>query len=292
MPVTSGRPGAVESPLSRWADGNISAISPHSYSSRVSYGYRSPERDDVETSPRLHLRRSPSGSLSNSDDRSVRGSYEQGSADVDAEFTMEETSGLRRLRIDDGLSRHDAHPPVVSAGQKRRASSPPRDDTPPSLHTVGSASDLYRRRESAARASPAPHFHSSHGSVSSTASGPRSNSYASTLSLAASSITTMSSYGRLSPGGLSPGGLSPRSSDGNDSPYITTISLAASPRATLSSPHQRNFPESRPLMTTRKSNEGIPHHPKHPNSSKLQGLYICECCPKKPKKFETEGELK
>lgn len=292
MPVLSGRPGAVESPISRWADGGVSAISPHSHYPRSSYGYRSPEREDLERSPRPYVRRSPSGSLSNSDDRSVRGSHEQSSAEVEAEFPMEETSGLRRLRIDDNSSRHDSHSPLVSIGQKRRASSPPRDETPPSLHTVGSASDLYRRRESAARASPAPHFHSSHGSISSTASGPRSNSYASTLSLAASSITTMSSYGRLSPGGLSPGGLSPRSSDSNDSPYITTISLAASPHTSLSSPHQRNFTEGRPLMTARKSTDVITHHSKHPSPSKLQGIYVCECCPKKPKKFETEEDLK
>jgi hypothetical protein len=292
MPVSSGRIASVESPLSRWADGGLSAISPHSQYPNSSYGYRSPDGDDIERSPRPSVRRSPSGSLSNSDDRSVRGSYEQSAADTDSDFPVEESSGLRRLHIDDSSPRYEGRSPMVlTTGLKRRASSPPRDVTPPSLHTVGSASDLYRRRESAARASPAPHFHTSHASISSTGSGPRGSSYASTLSLAASSITTMSSYGRLSPGGFSPGGVSPRSNEGNESPYITSSSLTASPRGAVSSPHQRNLPDSRPIMTSRQSSEAIAHRPKHNSQSKLEGMYICECCPKKPKKFETEEEL-
>jgi hypothetical protein len=27
-------------------------------------------------------------------------------------------------------------------------------------------------------------------------------------------------------------------------------------------------------------------------SSKIGGLYICDCCPKKPKKFDTQEELR
>jgi len=51
------------------------------------------------------------------------------------------------------------------------------------------------------RAVPVPRFHSTSASVLSTAFGPRSSSYASNLSVAASSIASKSSDGRLSPRG-------------------------------------------------------------------------------------------
>lgn len=329
MPVRSGRLGATESSFSRWADGGLSAVSPPSHYASGPYDYRSPsDRDDAERSPLPYLRHSASGSLSNSEDNHSFVSRANGdndrNLDIDADFPMEETSGLRRLRIDDSTLRLEGHSPTSAAGQKRRASSPPREDGQPSLHTVGSASDLYRRRESASRASPAPRLHSSHGSVSSVGSGPRNSSFISTLSLTGSSITSMSSHGRLSPRGLSPGGLSPgglspgtlsagglspsglspgclspggispRSNDGgNDSPYTASSSLTASPRGSISSPnHQHMVPEARTLIGARKSSERSMGQVKRITTDKLLGVFICECCPKKPKKFETEEDLK
>jgi hypothetical protein len=293
MPVLSTRMGSVESPFSRWADSGVSAISPLNVNGY--FGYRSPsERDEAEKSPRPYIRRSTSGSLSNSDDatnfvaRSTGGGY-----DIvdDTEFPMEETSGLRLLHLDDGTIRAEGHSPPSTAGQKRRASSPPREDGPPSLHTVSSASDLFRRRESASRSSPTPRFHSSQSSVSSTAPGPRNSSYASNVPLAGSSVTTASSHGRLSPSGLSPGGVSPRSNDGStDTPYITTASLTTSPRGSAASPIHRVLPE-RPLTTARKSSDTM-SQTKRSSPQRHQGMLMCECCPKKPKKFETEEELK
>jgi hypothetical protein len=207
------------------------------------------------------------------------------SPDHDVDFHMEE-AGLRRLHLDDYSARLDTYPPGSTAGQKRRASSPPGDEGP-SLHTVGSASDLYRRRESASRTSPAPRFHSNSGSVSSTASAPRSGSYVSTLSAGGSSITSLNSYGRLSPGGISPG-----ASDMSDSPYVTSLSLNPSPRGTLSrTNHNRTISETRPLMTSRKLSDGMSHG-KHNGAPKMQGVFMCECCPKKPKKFDSQEELK
>jgi hypothetical protein len=124
------------------------------------------------------------------------------SPDHDVDFHMEE-GGLRRLHLDHYSSRPDRHSSSIPAGQKRRASSPPVEDGP-SLHTVGSASDLFGRRESSGT-SPVPRFHSTSESVSLTAPGLRSSSYASNLSVAASSIKSKNSYGTLSPGGISPG---------------------------------------------------------------------------------------
>lgn len=272
LPIITSRPPLSESPLAGWADTPLSsAISPGNayprFGMQSQFDYRSPS------------------DIADTDSVTTRESYDQRiSPDQDIDFQMEET-GLRKLHIED-YARSDAYSPGATAGQKRRASSPPRDDGP-SLHTVGSQSDLFRRRESASRTSPGPRFHSTFGSISSTASGPRSNSYASTLSIAASSITSMNSYGRLSPGGISP-----VPTDDSDSPYITSTSLNPSPRGSLSrSNHERTLSETRPLMTSRKLSDSISQS-KHNTTPKMQGVFICECCPKKPKKFDSQEELK
>jgi hypothetical protein len=31
---------------------------------------------------------------------------------------------------------------------------------------------------------------------------------------------------------------------------------------------------------------------RHTNASRIAGQFMCECCPKKPKKFESEEELR
>jgi len=313
MPVRSARLGATENSFSRWGEGGVSAVSPPSHYASGPFDYRSPsDRDDAERSPLPYLRHTASESLSNSEDNHSFASRANGDSDrtldIDADFPMEETSGLRRLRIDDNTLRLEGHSPVSAAGQKRRASSPPREDGQPSLHTVGSASDLYRRRESASRASPTPRLHSTHGSVSSVGSGPRNSPYISTssygrlspgglspngvspntLSPGTLSPGTMSTNG-LSPGGLSPGGASPRSTDGgNDSPYTTSSS-----RGSVSSPNNKHTVlEPRPQIGARKSSDRSMGQVKRITTDKLHGVFVCVCCPKKPKKFETEEELK
>ncbi|KAH8685548.1 hypothetical protein BGZ60DRAFT_522839 [Tricladium varicosporioides] len=299
LPILTGRPGLVESPiaLSRYGGDTplSSAISPGNpfprFGLQTQFEYRSPsDTAESDRSPHPYARGSGSSSaMSAGDDTSSvtsrsRESYDQRvSPDHEGDFHMEDT-GLRRLYIDEYASRPD-YSPNARTGEKRRASSPPVDDGP-SLHTVGSASDLFRRRESASRSSPTPRLHSTSGSVSSIASGPRNSSYASsTLSIAASSLTSMSSsYGRLSPGGVSPGGA-----DSLDSPYGPSHSLNPSPRGSCSrSAHQRNLSETRPLIQSRKLSDSLSQKPSIP---KIQGIFMCECCPKKPKKFDSQEDL-
>lgn len=287
LPIITSR-ALVESPLSRWAEAPLSStISPNNpfprFTAQGLYDNRSPsDTIDSDRSPLPYIRRSGSGSVLGDDASSIASrSYDQRtSPDRDGDF--QEETGFRRLHIDEYSSRHEAYSPGATTGIKRRASSPPVDEGGPSLHTVGSASDLFRRRESVSRTSPSPRFHSTSGSVSSTASGPRSNSYASTLSVA----TSVSSYGRLSPGGISPG-----STDMPEGAYVTTLSLNPSPRGSSSRPnHQRSLSsDTRPLMT-RKPSDTV-SHPKLNGAPKLQGVFMCECCPKKPKKFDSQEEL-
>jgi len=137
------------------------------------------------------------------------------------------------------------------------------------------------------------------GSISSMSSAGRSGSYASNLT--ASSHTSMGSFGRRSPNGLSSGGLSPTDPS---SPYAPPLSAATSPGSALSrslalqSPHPRTLGEQamlgqagRTLASPRKLAE-IPKNPSSLVAAKMKGPHMCECCPKKPKKFETEEELK
>jgi hypothetical protein len=176
------------------------------------------------------------------------------------------------LRIDD----------LHATGQKRRASSPPGDE--PTLHGMSSQSDLFRQRNIASRQSPMPRLGIQQGSITSTISTSRSGSNFSV----ASSMTSMNSYGRRSPGGLSPGGMSPVGTEAScPSPYTTPTS-AASPRSSLArAPHQRNISQTQSLASPRKLNEAS-----KANGAKMQDFYMCECCPKKPKKFETQEELR
>lgn len=254
-----------------------SAISPRAFGNG---DYRSPiEPVDMDRSPPHRSRRTNSGSVPDDVTVSTQGSYENNADDTD--FPMED-AGMGRLHIEENSLRLDHH----TVGQKRRASSPPGDDFP--MQGLPGASELLRRREVPSRASPTPRLTIPQSSLSSVSSLGRTGSYVSSMPLTATSVASMtSSFGRRSPGGLSPSGMSPV--DGIcSSPFNTPISLTHSPHSAISRiPHQRQLSESRPLSSPRKLTE-LPKA----SISRIQGFYMCECCPKKPKKFETAEELR
>ena len=184
------------------------------------------------------------------------------------------------------------------AGMKRRASSPPRETTREERSSVGSAAgttDLYHRRSMQQlpnRNSPAPRCRQLHyGSVSSVSSaGHRTGSLGSSLGLSiASSVTSLAS-GRISPSNLSPN-IDPELTG----PFFTSRSLDPSPRASLSySSEPRKFSE---IMQDQMQLSPEEISPQHADTSQLptasrSGKIQCECCPKKPKKFDTAEELR
>jgi len=254
-----------------------SAVSPRGLGLFHSFrgDYRSPESD---YSPRQRSRRTNSGSFPDDATVSTQGSFDNMHDFDEMDMDDSSTTSMRRLRIDDATG----YPGIP---QKRRASSPPVDD--PALHAPASQSDLFRRREPRSRGSPTPRLVtlskaslSSHGSmVSSFSTG------------GASSVTSYTSYGRRSPGAMSPGGMSPIKSEAScSSPFQTPISLNPSPRGSLSRPsHQRN--DSRPLVSPRKLTD-LAKATTVVNGHKIQDFYMCECCPKKPKKFDSVDELR
>lgn len=256
LPIHS-RGGILASPA-RLTDTPIhSAISPRG--TPFFHGDRSPnDSSDIDRSPRTRTKRN------NSDDAtSTNSNYDYiGAEDMD----MEDGQSLKRLHIDDAY---------VPGGQKRRAASP-NDE-----RLLGMPSDMSRRR-----GSPQGRFAGlPRGATMPSVPTSRSNSYISTMSMSIhpAGIPTANSFGRRSPVGPSPGGISPTSCN---SPYTTPVSLNPSPRTSISgrgSIHSRTVSGA----STRKITEV-----QKPGGSKVQGFFMCECCPKKPKRFETLEELK
>ena len=234
------------------------------------------------------------------------GSYDQGifmNEDLDSDFPIEETRRMRRLHIDDRPPPSiDVHSPDSRLGIKRGASSPlresPRDAKAPLQTVGGTSSELYQRRtsghHSANRASPVNRYHQNHGSVSPSSSiGIRHGSYASSagLSVGGSSITSISSYGRLSPRGISPLSEQP---EGHNSHYLNSASSESSLQSLAALSHQQIAADTKSAaalarkMSTDNTNRG-----KQSNAPKMQAnIHICQCCPKKPKKFDTLEELR
>ncbi|KAF2142437.1 uncharacterized protein K452DRAFT_18816 [Aplosporella prunicola CBS 121167] len=235
----------------------------------------------------------PYGSISGlsayDDAASHRGSYDHG-VFLDPDFAMEE-NGMRDLNLNDrSPAGSEEYQLSGQGGLKRRASSPPteaaREDRP------SGGNDLYHRRSAQMlvnRNSPISRFHANHSSVSSTASslGQRTGSLGSSYGLSIASSATSYNTDRLSPGALSP------SVDefGPVSPYSTNRSLNPSPRGSLSKAHQRAL-SGEDAMHNRKLSVDSLAHSRQNSVSRIQGLYICECCPKKPKKFDSEEELR
>lgn len=286
---TLDSPRFVDAPLS-------SAISPRNNSfSQISMSrdYRSPVEPmsaiEFDRSPfsRRRIMRKDSGPFA--DDLTPAERYE-----TDSEFPLEETDRLRQIHLDDG--RHSRLNSLSYECQpqslKRRASSPPGDE--PIIRHASSQSDLLRRREGVSRNSPAPRLSVNPplnpplGSMSSVSSGDRSGSFGGLST--ATSMTSSLSFGRRSPVGVSPSGLSP--TEVVTSPFTTPNSLTLSPRTTVvprTGLHQRGPSDSRNAVSPRKLTEPSIRAPS--GVARAQGFYMCDCCPKKPKKFETREEL-
>ncbi|EME84451.1 uncharacterized protein MYCFIDRAFT_96869, partial [Pseudocercospora fijiensis CIRAD86] len=235
-------------------------------------------------------------SLTFDDSISQRGSYDQSM--YVHEDSMED-GPMSNLNIHD---RHDRSPgshtsdEYARAGTKRRASSPPRDHARDEQRSsVSSASTGYseichrRSIQQLPRGSPVSRFHPNHSSLSSASSYvPRHGSLGSSLGVASipSSATSYGS-GRLSPGALSP---APDPEGRICVPYGSNKALSPNPAVAHPS-HQRTLSESTQGGQQRSPVESAVHS-RNGSVTHLQGTYICECCPKKPKKFDTEEELR
>ncbi|KAH8730129.1 hypothetical protein GQ44DRAFT_479769 [Phaeosphaeriaceae sp. PMI808] len=276
----------LESPGPKWP--------PSGTTSPAYSGFRSPIFDSSVDSHRARF-----GSISTPGPLDEISSQHRGSYDhsifSDQDFGMEE-NGMRDLNISDrSPAESEEYQLGPKGGLKRRASSPPSEAAREDRPTTSGHTDLYHRRSAQMlvnRSCAASRFQANAGSISSASSiGQRTGSIASSFgfSTAASSMTSYSGDQRLSPNALSPLG---EPDSGPVSPYAASRSLNPSPRSSLSRPHQRGPSETEQPQIRKMSTESM-LHPRH-NSvvSRIPGAYICECCPKKPKKFDSEEELR
>ncbi|KIW05110.1 uncharacterized protein PV09_03666 [Verruconis gallopava] len=298
LSVPEHRYSSIDSPLSRWASAPSSGISP-------SGGFRSPyfEHTSIDSAfpSRVNSVSTPDAfdDAASSSYRSHRNSDDQG-VFLDPELTK-----MDGLDIHDRTASTAEGEQLGATGVKRRASSPPSDGGPSREDRVsGTGNDLYHRRSMqmlATKNSPVisrpAQYGTSHSSTLSLGQK-ASSSFASTWNMSTSSSLTSYSGERLSPGALSP---SADPDFGAVSPYAASRSLNLSPRSSLSTapPHQ-----------TRKPSEPIPDQKmqsptpsdvhsrqnsvsKPPKPKAWEGYpHVCECCPKKPKKFDTAEELR
>ncbi|KAK4946279.1 hypothetical protein LTR66_014307, partial [Elasticomyces elasticus] len=275
----------LDSPAGRWHNSPSSGpVSPGST------GFRNP---NSETGLPENSRAQRHASFTFEDGALRRGIYDP-STFLEQDFPSGE-AGLRDLEIND-RSPSGSEDSQLRAGMKRRASSPQREparDQRSSTSSVAGGNDLFQRRSLqvvTSRNSPVNRFHINQGSVSSASSfGPRHGSLASSYALSADSSATSYTSGRLSPGMLSPA-IDPELSAGT--PYSNVNSHDPSPRGSLSKPpHQRTFSEST-QGNARDLRTGGAALSRQGSGSKIQGVHLCECCPKKPKRFDTEEELR
>lgn len=228
--------------------------------------------------------------------RSNRGSYDQGVfSDIEGDFASDEPAPPRQFIL------REPTPPYAEGkhGMKRRASSPPREpigDERHALHLATSNGDLSQRRTSGHpytnTLSVNPGYAPSQRALSaaSSLSIRTSGSYSSTLSMGGSSMTSVSPYDRPSPGGLSPG------SD-LDTFHEKSILNPSSPAAHIPPSIPRPITGSTTLEPPTTDATGKVPMPTvlttpKPSVHKISGLYICDCCPKKPKKFDNSDDLR
>ncbi|KAF4551848.1 Hypothetical protein D9617_12g037380 [Elsinoe fawcettii] len=251
--------------------------------------FRSSSIFDPPEISRLSGRRHPSLTFDDSSSSSHRGSHDSNMFPHE-EFPMEEGQ-MKDLNLNDrSPGTADDYLVGPRAGMKRRASSPQRDTTRLDRASVGSAAgatDLYHRRslqQFPPRSSPASRYnYPHHSSVSSASSvGHRTASLGSTHGLSVASSVTSLGSGRLSPSALSPA-IDPELCP----PFPGSKSLNPSPRSSIST-----------QQLVRPGAEQINHIPLapmseiHPHNQPVSGVLICDCCPKKPKKFNTEEDLR
>lgn len=272
LSVPEHRYSSLDSPRSKWPSAPSSGISPGT-------GFRSPLFEHNLSESPYPSRHKSLATLDVYDESVLSGHSQRSSVDQGIFLDPElEENGVRDLNINDRSPSASDEAAYGIKGIKRRASSPPQDAVRDD-RASGNSHDLYHRRSIqmlANRNSPATRYPPSHGSISSNSSAGHRNSYASSWNLSvASSVTSLGGGERLSPSALSPSG---DADFGPVSPYAASRAPNRSPRSSLAkTSHQRKLSEDNGTMSS--------------NVAKMQPFYVCECCPKKPKKFDTKEEL-
>jgi hypothetical protein len=275
-------PPSVDSSTFRWSVSSAASPGP----------FRTPNFNPENTRPTA-LRHS---SFQFDDNSSHRGSYDQ-SMFLNDDFSTEESQQMKDLNLND----RDAFPLGAKPGLKRRASSPHRDsllrEDRSSVSSAPGGGDLYTRRSlqqypnrnpsiSASRYAP-----SHHGSISSASSyNPRNGSLASSYTLSVSSSATSYASGRISPGMMSPAILDPELGAMGYMNAKPLSNQSPGPQQIMP-PYTRTMSDT-PIHNTLHTPVDSAPPSRHNSLPGVQGIFICDCCPKKPKKFTSEDDLR
>ena len=260
-------------------------------------------------------RRSGSGSLLSQFDESAyittnqvkRENYEQPLfSEPDSTFGMEAT--VQHLHLEDRprFSNHheslETHYSEMSHPSQKSQSRPGmKRKQPPegSQEDAQLRASLIQQAASADQYSNAPHHLSAqnsrqygqhHGSVSSqSSSGYRHNSYASSVGPSVGD-SSYSSIDQHSPDGVSPTSDGQNYSSANaQDPQLSNLSMNVTPHNGRSGPYPHSQPSSDDRATpTQKTHDSS----RKQSVANAKHQLSCQCCPKKPKKFETQEELK
>ena len=312
-PVDRRNPNAERSAPSSFDVGNDSH-----------YPQRFPSSSNV--SRQQKSRRSTSGSLLSSYDELAGNSLKNTASYIKRENyeqpmfseqdSVDPTFPMRQLHLEDrpplsnysdpdpyynSSSHHSLHTSRSRPGMKRKPSpSPPPDRSHDRsqaanaqlLAAAGMNADPFQRNTSQ-RVSPGSRFGQSQGSISSQSSlGARNNSYASSTGLSVGG-SSMTSFDQHSPGTLSPSSEPQQhyqQHNGQDSPYVTSLAMNPSARNTRS---QQQYPQGPLEDQDIDQKPQISPDPRRGNVPNMQSqALICQCCPKKPKKFDTPEQLR
>ncbi|KAI5784628.1 hypothetical protein EDC01DRAFT_618478 [Geopyxis carbonaria] len=233
--------------------------------------------------------------------RSLRGSYD--SYDGDEDSQMEDTPPLHVSNKMRHLTLHT--PPMSNAthphsyhqrlGSKRRASSPPNEDqmagnSEPNrkgLLLEGTGSDMYNSRRTPPvhpfRTSPSGKYHmpqSVTGSFTSASASSGTTMWSTSMGplSAASSVTTMDRGSPVT--AFSPLSDMDMVKDGS------FRSISSAPSSRPGTRHRQTLPE---ISAVTRDSESLPM--KLSPVPKISGMFICDCCPKKPKKFDNPEDM-
>ena len=284
LPIKPGRPGLqerrhtdTETTTLKWINitqGSIGAGGPKASaaSPRIS-GLRSPMSDaGTSTFPRTSvsgIKPAENLTLSPPNPSSLRISPDIVGGVEKEDFPMGNTDAQ------DGAV-HDQSPTGserTSNTRKRRAESPPGESVIDPRLPGSSANDSLARKSTPkvdSRVSQLARFQGTPGSLSSTASSlPQSASFASSLGTSVASTSTSYSADQGSPNLYASAEVVPAS----EQPQPTTITSGGIQQIAYMVPPAQ-------------------HRRATSNVQRAPGLWICDCCPKKPKKFDSEEELR
>lgn len=163
-------------------------------------------------------------------------------------------------------------------GQKRRALSPPSEAVlDPTLRGNNNSDDWQRPRSGDERHDPQNRLQAQNASLSSNNASLPQNSYSSSYGVSLASSATSYASERLPPSSYQPAAQNDTHTQAQQQTYDAQ-SMNQPPPIPVSNGGPPPIPHRRQNSTS-----GAPRPP---------GLWICDCCPKKPKKFENEQELR